>query len=175
MNLHNLECYIKLPFNFPIAKTKIKVHKSKEIAERFIKDNRTEFVSDVIKSNVSNDDSVLNESNHNITTEQTTTSQHISQNLTMNRGFIEDKNPWQIMREAKERYEKEKLQKEEEMKRVNEDIQITVDDVNTKDNIVSQEENQTSHHNVNADVNYHKENVKEDTKKSTNKLLKYSD
>ena len=28
MNLHNLECYIKLPFNFPITKTKIKVHKS---------------------------------------------------------------------------------------------------------------------------------------------------
>ena len=59
MNLHNLECYIKLPFNFPIAKTKIKVHKSKEIAERFIKDNRTEFVSDVIKSNVLNDDSAF--------------------------------------------------------------------------------------------------------------------
>jgi len=66
MNLYNLECYIKLPFNFPIAKTKIKVHKSKEIAERFIKDNRTEFVSDVIKSNVVNDDSVLNESNNHI-------------------------------------------------------------------------------------------------------------
>jgi len=71
MNLHNLECYIKLPFNFPIAKTKIKVHKSKEVAERFIKDNRTEFVSDVIKSNIVNDDSVLNESNHHIITEQT--------------------------------------------------------------------------------------------------------
>lgn len=39
MNLDNLECYLKLPFNFPITKSKIKLHKSKEVAERFIRSN----------------------------------------------------------------------------------------------------------------------------------------
>ena len=37
MNLDNLECYLKLPFDFPITKTKIKLHKSKEIAEKFVR------------------------------------------------------------------------------------------------------------------------------------------
>ena len=186
MNLHNLECYIKLPFNFPITKTKIKVHKSKEIAERFVKDNRTEFVSDAIKSDVSNDDGVSNEGNHHITTEQTSTNQHISQNLTMNRGFIEDKTPWQIMREGKEQYEKEekeKLQKEEEIKSMSEDDKIIKkdDSTNTHNNIVensiltSQEENKASYNNANEDVNDHKEGAKEDKKEFGNTLLKYSD
>jgi type IV secretory pathway TraG/TraD family ATPase VirD4 len=138
MNLHNLECYIKLPFNFPIAKTKIKVHKSKEIAERFIKDNRTEFVSDVIKSNVSNDDSVLNESNHHIITEQT-------QSKPIIRDYLEGKTPWQIMREAKEQYEKEeieKLQKEEEAMEENKHHEVLVateDNNDTKNDSIADE------------------------------------
>jgi hypothetical protein len=75
-----------------------------------------------------NDDGVFITSTENmrkddIVTEQNISNQHIPQNLTMNRGFIEDKNPWQIMREAKEQHEKEeneKLQKEEEMKAMEE-------------------------------------------------------
>jgi type IV conjugative transfer system coupling protein TraD len=184
MNLHNLECYIKLPFNFPITKTKIKVHKSKEIAERFVKDNRTEFVSDLIKSNVSNDDNILNEnktntSNNNITTEQT-------QPRPIIRDYLEGKTPWQIMREAKEQYEKEaneKLRNGDEVKSVSGDDKIIKkdDSTNTHNNLAensiltSQEDNKTSYNNANEDVNDHKEGAKEDKKKFGNKLLKYSD
>jgi type IV conjugative transfer system coupling protein TraD len=135
MNLHNLECYIKLPFNFPIAKTKIKVHKSKEIAERFIKDHSTEFVSDIIKNNVVNE-SKTNINNDNMTTEQTTTNQQIPQNPiirpTIQRDFLEG-NPWEIMRECQEKWERERVQKEEEMKEVDGDVKITKEGDTTMD------------------------------------------
>ncbi len=145
MNLHNLECYIKLPFNFPITKTKIKVHKSKEISERFIKDNRIEPIADTTKSNVINDDdNILNGDktniiNNNITTEQSISNQQIPQipitKPTIKRDFLEG-NPWEIMRECQEKWEQERVQKEEDDKQ-NTTEQEETDNINTNNTSIS--------------------------------------
>ena len=137
MNLHNLECYIKLPFNFPIAKTKIKVHKSKEIAERFIKDHSTEFVSDIIKNNVVNDDSVFITSTENmrkddIVTEQNISNQHITPTPTARKDFLEG-NPRQIMQDTQEQWAKESLRNGDEVKSASGDDKIIKEGDTTMD------------------------------------------
>ena len=89
MNLHNLECYLKLPFNFPITKTKIKVHKSKEIAERFIRDCGVEVKMEGGQQSIQNRNNALfNDGNidANYNQEETNNinnaSLHTNQNIT---------------------------------------------------------------------------------------------
>jgi type IV conjugative transfer system coupling protein TraD len=148
MNLNNLECYLKLPFNFPVTKAKIKVHKSKEIAERFVRDYSAEVIGD--NSSINNGSDNTNNTSGVVSVEVednikpkaepldvSVSEKEIKQDIPQitkppqrkNSGFLEG-NPFEIRRIMAEGYEKEKEEKRlVELKKQEDEESVVVDKV----------------------------------------------